>query len=942
MSSTNGDQQPVKLSLPLKYQQELFQELREKDELVVIARGLGLLRLVTNILHSYDAAGNNLILLVGADDRENGWIGEALAEHAAISMAPRARGLSVVNTDVMSVGTREKMYAQGGIFSITSRILVVDLLTSLLNPETITGVVALHADKIVATSLEAFILRIYRQKNKAGFLKAFSDSPEPFTTGFAPLTTMMRNLFLRNVSLWPRFQVVVAQSLEGKKKAEVIELEVPMSESMRDIQNAIMVCVEASIRDLRKSNSGLEMEDWSSENALHKQFDVVMRRQLDPVWHRVSWKTKQIVNDLTVLRGMLHTLLTYDAVSFNRHLDTILAAHSPPPGSTRQTQPPWLFLDAAHTIFDTAKRRVYTGKAPANGTRPDNIDALRPVLEEQPKWAVLAEVMEEIDRDLYFNPVIRDDSNGTILIMCTDTAQCRQLREYLQNMHDLLGDGSEDEKNEKDGKPEDKEPSAEFMLRRKLREYLDWKDQFKLISATLFAANQNNGSGTTNQRGADKYRGKPPPNKRRRVRGGGGAGSVPTRATNGSILASEDKPREVATLISEIQPTETETAQKEEIIADPLEDMEDYYQLYDTQDLVVIHAFDGDMDEHILEEVKPRYIIMYEPDTAFVRRIEVYRSSHNDRNVRVYFLYYGGSVEEQRYLSSVRREKDAFTRLIKEKSQMAITLTTDAHGIEDPQEAFLRTINTRIAGGGRLAATAQPPRVVVDVREFRSSLPSLLHGRSMVIVPCMLTVGDYILSPNICIERKSIKDLISSFKDGRLYNQAETMFQHYKSPMLLIEFDLHKSFTLEPFADLSGSLASTSSTPNASSDLQSKLVLLTLAFPKLRIIWSSSPFQTAEIFESLKAQEMEPDPIAAVRVGLQGGQMADEQAFNREPQDMLRVIPGVTGKNINNLVHRVGSLKDVANASVEELEPLIGKEAGRQVQRFFCKSVLDG
>ncbi|KAL5328238.1 hypothetical protein ACEPPN_001736 [Leptodophora sp. 'Broadleaf-Isolate-01'] len=933
MSSGNGDQQPVKLSLPLKYQQEIFQELRQKDELVVIARGLGLLRLVTNLLHSYDAAGNNLILLVGAEDRENGWIGEALAEHAAISMASKARGLSVVNTDVMSVGTREKMYSQGGIFSVTSRILVVDLLTSLLNPETITGLVVLHADKIVATSLEAFILRIYRQRNKVGFLKAFSDNPEPFATGFAPLSTMMRNLFLRNVSLWPRFQVIVGQALEGKKKAEVIELEVPMSESMRDIQNAIMECVEVSISDLKKSNSGLEMEDWNADSALHKQFDMVVRRQLDPVWHRVSWKTKQIVNDLGVLRGMLHTLLTYDAVSFNRHLDTILAAHSPPPGSTRQNQSPWLFLDAAHTIFDTAKRRVYTGKAAQGAT--ENLESLRPVLEEQPKWAVLAEVLEEIDRDLYFNPVIRDDSNGSILIMCSDTAQCRQLREYLQNMHvrpETTGSDNDEES--------DHEPSAAFMMRRKLRGYLKWKKEFAKVSAELFKENQSTLNGTSDAKSSSgSYRGKPPPNKRRRVRGGGNAGSAPTRAANGSILASEDKPLEVATLMSEIQPTKTEAAQKEDIIADPLDDMDDFYQLYDTQDLVVIHAYDGDMDEHVLEEVKPRYIIMYEPDTSFVRRVEVYRSSHNDRNVRVYFLYYGGSVEEQRYLSSVRREKDAFTKLIKEKSSMSVVMTLDAHGIEDPEDAFLRTINTRIAGGGRLAATAQPPRVVVDVREFRSSLPSLLHGRSMIIVPCMLTVGDYILSPSICIERKSIKDLISSFKDGRLYNQAETMQMHYKSPMLLIEFDQNKSFTLEPFADLSGTLNSVSAA-NATSDLQSKLVLLTLAFPRLRIIWSSSPYQTAEIFESLKTQEPEPDPIAAVRIGLEGGQKAEDQSFNREPQDMLRVVPGVTGKNIKNLVLEMGSLREVANASVDELEPAVGREAGRQIYRFFNKSVL--
>ncbi|RFU33567.1 hypothetical protein B7463_g2808, partial [Scytalidium lignicola] len=935
-STNNGDtQQPVKLSLPLKYQQELFQELRAKDELVILARGLGLLRLVTNLLHSYDASGNNLILIIGADERENGWIGEALAEHAAISNSPVCRGLTVVNTDSVTVATRAKLYEAGGIFSITSRILIVDFLVKLLNPEVITGVVVLHADKVVATSLEAFILRIYRQLNKKGFLKAFSDNPEPFATGFSPLATMMRNLFLRQSSLWPRFQVLVAQALEGKKKAEVIELEVQMSESMRDIQNAIMECVEVSISELKKGNTGLEMEDWNVDSALHNQFDLIIRRQLNPVWHRTSWKTKQIVNDLSVLRGMLHTLLTYDAVSFLRHLDTILAAHSPPPGSTRQNQSPWLFLDASHTIFETAKRRVYRGAA--KGTDAGSIDTLRPVLEEQPKWAILEEVMEEIDRDLYFNPIIWDDSNGTILIMCTDEAQCRQLREYLSTMH--IRPGNDDE-NAEESEDEEYAPSAEFMMRRKLRNYLTWKKHFAKISSTLFAENQNmlNGATLTKGSSASNLGGKAPANKRRRVRGGGATGSAPTRAPNGSIQAGEDKPLEVATLLSEIQPTERETQQKEEIISDPLDDMDDYYQLYDMQDLVVIHAYDGDMDEHILEEVKPRYIIMYEPDTSFVRRVEVYRSSHNDRNVRVYFLYYGGSVEEQRYLSSVRKEKDAFTKLIKEKASMSIVMTLDAHGVEDPEEAFLRTVNTRIAGGGRLAATAEPPRVVVDVREFRSSLPSLLHGRSIVVVPCMLTVGDYILSPNICIERKSIKDLISSFKDGRLYTQAETMMKHYKSPMLLIEFDQNKSFTLEPFADLSGSLASVSPT-NATSDLQSKLVLLTLAFPRLRIIWSSSPYQTAEIFESLKTQEAEPDPVAAVRIGLEGGAEVGDQAFNREPQDMLRIVPGVTGNNLKNLIVETGSVREVANMEVEELEPIVGKEAGRKIWGFFNKMV---
>ncbi|KAI5921886.1 DNA repair protein [Camillea tinctor] len=938
--SVNNAPQPVKLSLPLEYQQHLFQELRAEDELVVIAKGLGLMRLVNNLLHSYDAAGNNLIIIVGAEDRENGWIGEALAEHAAISMAPKARGLTVVNTDFTSVGAREKMYAKGGIYSITSRILVVDLLTGLLNPESITGVVVLHADKVVATSLEAFILRVYRQKNKTGFLKAFSDNPDPFAIGFSPLATMLRNMFLRKASLWPRFHVTVAGSLEGKKKAEVIELEVPMTDAMKDIQTAIMECVEVSIQELKKGNSGLEMEDWNLDSALLKNFDVMVRRQLDPNWHRVSWKTKQIVSDLTVLRGLLHSLLTFDSVSFLQHLDTIHAAHSPQPGSTRQNQSPWLFLDAAHTIFTTAKQRVYASKAKA--TAESSIDSLRPVLEEQPKWSLLAEILEEIDRDLYFEPVMKDDSNGTILIMCSDTSTCRQLRDYLQTMY-VQPKTDEESKRDKD----EPRQSGAFMMRRKLRNYLNWKREFANVNNALFSENQKALENAVDPRIArGNYKGKAPANKRRRARGGGTTGAGPGRNANGSVAQYFEKPAEVVDLMDEIRITEEESKQKEDIIADPLEDMDDYFELYEMQDLVVVHAYEGDQDEHVLEEIRPRYIIMYEPDASFIRHVEVYRSSHNDRNVRVYFMFYGGSVEEQRYLASVRREKDCFMKLIKERASMSVVMTVDAHGVEDPQEAFLRTVNTRIAGGGRLAATAQPPRVVVDVREFRSSLPSLLHGRNIEIVPCMLTVGDYVLSPNICVERKSISDLISSFKDGRLYNQAETMFQHYKNPMLLIEFDQNKSFTLEPFADLSGNLRSVDPSAESPSDLQSKIVLLTLAFPRLRIVWSSSPYQTAEIFEGLKAQQDEPDPLAAVRAGLDPrdasrAEDAPHQAFNLEPHDMLAAAPGVTPQNLKNITLETENVREVANMAESELEPLVGREAARKIHGFFNRNLID-
>lgn len=44
------------------------------------------MRIVINLLHSYDAAGNNLIVIVGADERENGWIGEGLKQRKALQV----------------------------------------------------------------------------------------------------------------------------------------------------------------------------------------------------------------------------------------------------------------------------------------------------------------------------------------------------------------------------------------------------------------------------------------------------------------------------------------------------------------------------------------------------------------------------------------------------------------------------------------------------------------------------------------------------------------------------------------------------------------------------------------------------------------------------------------------------------------------------------------
>lgn len=54
----------------------------------------------------------------------------------------------------------------------------------------------------------------------------------------------------------------------------------------------------------------------------------------------------------------------------------------------------------------------------------------------------------------------------------------------------------------------------------------------------------------------------------------------------------------------------------------------------------------------------------------------------------------------------------------------------------------------------------------------------------------------------------------------------------------------------------------------APTSIISKLSLLALHFPRLRIVWSRSLHATAEIFASLKANQDEPDESKALRVGV--------------------------------------------------------------------------
>jgi DNA excision repair protein ERCC-4 len=125
----------------------------------------------------------------------------------------------------------------------------------------------------------------------------------------------------------------------------------------------------------------------------------------------------------------------------------------------------------------------------------------------------------------------------------------------------------------------------------------------------------------------------------------------------------------------------------------------------------------------------------------------------------------------------------------------------------------------------------------------------------MEVIPVTLDIGDYILSNNIAVERKSPSDLSQSLRSGRLYKQCQALSLYYETPILLIEFAQNSAFRL------------TFSPYDAELDVPRRLVLIALHFPKVRFVWSTNPAATSEIFQDLQANEANPDLERAQNIG---------------------------------------------------------------------------
>ena len=96
---------------------------------------------------------------------------------------------------------------------------------------------------------------------------------------------------------------------------------------MTEVHAAILVALQGCLTELRKSLPNVDASLFNLQEGMFKSHDVKLRLILDPEWHRLSLRTKQLISDLKTVRSLLEYLLRYDAVTFYTVLESLKSSN---------------------------------------------------------------------------------------------------------------------------------------------------------------------------------------------------------------------------------------------------------------------------------------------------------------------------------------------------------------------------------------------------------------------------------------------------------------------------------------------------------------------------------------------------------------------------------------------------------------------------------------
>ena len=188
-------------------------------------------------------------------------------------------------------------------------------------------------------------------------------------------------------------------------------------------------------------------------------------------------------------------------------------------------------------------------------------------------------------------------------------------------------------------------------------------------------------------------------------------------------------------------------------------------------------------------------------------------------------------------------------------------------------------------------------RIAVDTREAASGIPEILRRKGLYVQMKTLDVGDYVVSA-FAVERKTVRDFITSLYGGRLFEQAHRISRSYIDYLLIVEGDIR-----EVLADLRN--------PRV---YWGTLLALAMNFD-FKVFFTLDQEQTADLLQVL-ATKSRGKGGAAGPLLVKKPRMA---TIKDRQLSVLESLPTIGPKLGEKLLASFGSVRDVFRASRVEL-----------------------
>ena len=300
-------------------------------------------------------------------------------------------------------------------------------------------------------------------------------------------------------------------------------------------------------------------------------------------------------------------------------------------------------------------------------------------------------------------------------------------------------------------------------------------------------------------------------------------------------------------------------------------------------------------------------VILYEPVPSEVRMIQRRGRTGRKRTGRVKVLITNGTRDEGYYWSSVRKEDNMKNQLINPKILEELN-----------ESAVARMDNEKKVKVIEKPKEEKLPLVYADSREGNSKVIRYLSQMEMDVKIQSMAVGDYQVSDEVAIERKTAKDFVSSMIDKRLFKQARELSEEFKRPLMILEGDDLYSGMVNPNA-IRGTIAS-----------------IALDFG-ISIIPTRDAQDTAAMIKRIAIREQSGEKTnIQIRTDKKPVSLWEQQLF------IVESLPSIGPVNAKNLLEHFGSVSRVFNASESELMEVegIGKITAQSIRKVIDSKYL--